>query len=260
LCKKRRIDQWVFRIRHEQKHSISSHFVTLTYAPEYLPKTPRNLGTLKKAELQTFFRRLREYEKQSGNTRIIKYFGAGEYGSETKRPHYHIVLLNVLDAKNIYKAWSKKRQLKGNIDIGTITRDSIAYCIKYIDKFCHIGYAKSDQRERQFQLFSKGIGSKYLTAQQKLYHRNNPLKNFVQSVDGHKIGMPRYYAKSIWDTEELKESRRKILVNHLEEKEKQNRIKYELKYNHCYDQYLNLKIKKEKRNFKLLQINKRNKI
>jgi hypothetical protein len=249
-CKIRRVNQWVFRIKKEQERSISSHFITLTYAPQSLPKTKRGLGTLKKRDIQNFIRRLREFEKAAGNPKIIKYFAAGEYGDEFKRPHYHIVLLNISDLENVKKAWTKKGKSMGIIDVGQLNQKTIAYTIKYIDKKCYIGYSKTDQRERQFQLQSKGLGSNYLTDQQKEYHRNNPLKNYVQLIDGYKVGMPRYYAKHIWNTDQLKEKRLKILVEHLEEREQKIRRKYEsLNRKIDYDTYLNLRISKERCKF-----------
>lgn len=248
-CKIRRVNQWIFRIMQEQKNSTSAYFVTLTYKNKFLPRTQRKLGTLKKSDLQNFIKRLREYEKEDGNPSIIKYFAAGEYGTETKRPHYHAILLNVNNKENIGKSWTKKKQQIGNIDIGTVTQSSIAYTIKYIDKECKIGYARNDQREKTFQLMSKGLGEKYLTEQQIEYHRNNPKKNYVQDHLGNIVGMPRYYAKKIWNTDELAEQRRKIIVPHLEELYEIRKLKFENRYKFSYEEHLNLQKSAEKTKF-----------
>jgi len=249
-CKIRRVNQWVFRIQKEQENSISSKFVTLTYAPKYLPKTSRGLGSLCRNDVQNFIKRLREYEKADGNTKIIKYFLAGEYGDETHRPHYHIILLNVTNNKNLGKAWSKKGKQIGKIDVGTLTQQSIAYTIKYIDKECGIGYHRTDQRERQFQLISKGLGQSYITPQQIIYHRSNPLKNYVQSRLGFKTGMPRYYAKQIWSDEGLAKQRRDKIIPHLEKLEEKRRIQFESKNKGIsYEEYKHLIITKENNKF-----------
>lgn len=62
-----------------------SYFVTLTYSDEKLPPN----GSLLKKDLQLFMKRLRsKYPSQS-----IRYFGVGEYGDQTKRAHYHIIVM-----------------------------------------------------------------------------------------------------------------------------------------------------------------------
>lgn len=244
-CKIRRVNQWIFRIQQEAKNSISAKFITLTYADKYLPRTQRNLGTLRKEDVQNFIKRLREHEKAAGNTEVIKYFAAGEYGDQTKRPHYHILILNIKDNNNIKKAWPK-----GHIDVGELNQNTIAYTIKYIDKDCGIGYHKTDQRQRQFQLISKGLGNNYLTPQQILYHQSNPLRNYVQNIQGLKVGLPRYYAKHIWNTEELAKIRRDILVPYLEQRQIQIEQQYNQKYKNLpYEDYKQLQIIKERTKF-----------
>lgn len=99
-----------------------SAFVTLTYSEENLPAG----GTLVPRHLQLFLKRLR---KNAGFP--IRFFGVGEYGDNTWRPHYHLALygLDKDDEGLIHKSWT------GDItDVGTLTHDSAQYIAGYIPK------------------------------------------------------------------------------------------------------------------------------
>lgn len=93
-------------VRHKRKAmacrianeaSLTPHdncFITLTYDEVHLPQAeycgvPR--GTLRKKHLQDFMKRLRRRLDYHYNIRV-RFFACGEYGSKTKRPHYHLVI------------------------------------------------------------------------------------------------------------------------------------------------------------------------
>lgn len=74
-----------------------NYFITLTYNDLNLPLVDNydeKLGSLEKhsnlvvRHLQLFFKRLRKRGFK------IKYLAAGEYGSKTKRAHYHLILFS----------------------------------------------------------------------------------------------------------------------------------------------------------------------
>ena len=50
MCRIGHAREWSIRILHELKYHDDAIFLTLTYSPEYLPKS----GTLIKADLQSF--------------------------------------------------------------------------------------------------------------------------------------------------------------------------------------------------------------
>lgn len=80
-CRINQRRKWAGRICLEQKSSVSTMFVTLTYDDEHVPEK------LSKEHIQKF---LRSYRKKYGEAR---YYAAGEYGTKgTERPHYHILL------------------------------------------------------------------------------------------------------------------------------------------------------------------------
>ena len=125
-CLSRRTSVWTFRLKTQAKNAITSHFITLTYDTRYVPITKRGFLTLEKRDVQLYFKRLRKLHGPEHTP--IKYYLAGEYGSKTFRPHYHIILFNA-DIELIHKAWDK-----GEVHIGELTEASAAYTAKYINK------------------------------------------------------------------------------------------------------------------------------
>lgn len=127
---------WASRIQLEALSWPASLFVTLTYAPENLPVTADGLATLKPRDLMLFWKRLR---KALGN-KSFRYFGVGEYGSQTWRPHYHAVIfgLSELDCVEVgryvvhpavQKAWSH-----GFTSAGGLNAHRAGYVSQYVTK------------------------------------------------------------------------------------------------------------------------------
>lgn len=84
-CRARHRTDWAVRIFHEASLWDRNCFLTLTYDDEHLPED----GRIRKDDIQHFIKRLR---KQSG--RPIRYYAVGEYGENTRRPHYHAIIFN----------------------------------------------------------------------------------------------------------------------------------------------------------------------
>lgn len=85
-CRLDKSNAWATRIMLESKDHKKNCFITLTYAPEHLP-IRKNHMTLRKKDLQDFIKRLRYHTNKK-----ISYFGCGELGGRTYRPHYHLIL------------------------------------------------------------------------------------------------------------------------------------------------------------------------
>nr|AVQ10273.1 replication protein VP4 [Gokushovirinae environmental samples] len=134
-CRLERSRQWAVRCVHEAKMHERNCVVTLTYNDAHLPDD----GGLVKRHLQLFMKRLR---KEFGNG--IRFYACGEYGENTKRPHYHCILFNFDFADkrfykksktgdNLYTSDTAERVwAKGFCVVGEVTFESCAYIARYI--------------------------------------------------------------------------------------------------------------------------------
>lgn len=204
-CVKRRVSQWSFRLMQQDKESISSHFITLTYDNGHIPRSKKNFKTLKKADLQDYFKRLRRYSELAGNTAKIKYYAVGEYGSRHRRPHYHAIVFNA-GISELVKAWSLDGKTIGQIHFGQVSGASVGYTLKYIHKKAlNIGKPDWDDRKPEFSLMSKGLGKNYVTPKMINWHHSDKLNRmYVNLTDGKKVGMPTYYKNLIYEKNERK--------------------------------------------------------
>lgn len=203
-CKADQALAWSIRAYHESTLYEQNCFITLTYADEHLPADRQ----INKRDVQLFFKRLR---KALGDVRI-RYLACGEYGDQTRRPHYHAILFNVdfRDARSIAinhsmythpvleKAWGK-----GQVVIAPVTMSSICYTCGYVLK-------KLDSPDDSFVLMSRrpGIGKHWMETQ------IDDLKRLGKVViEGREYVIPsRYFA---WAEEELshvKEKQRKYAI------------------------------------------------
>ncbi len=193
-CKLRRVNDWVFRLKQEDKVSLSSSFVTLTYDTKHVPISDNGFMSLDKRDWQLFMKRLRKKCPDS----TLKYYACGEYGTKTQRPHYHAILFNCPDVNLINEAWGL-----GSVHLGTATGDSMAYCLKYINKAARIPMHRRDDRVKEFSTQSKNLGISYLSPAVVKHHRSNPSDIRLQN-NQYKMAMPRYYRYKIWDSQERK--------------------------------------------------------
>jgi len=223
LCKKRRVDEWVFRMLQEDKNSSCSQFVTLTYDTSTVPLSPNGFMTLSKgngrqqkgsknrkdSDTQAFFKRLREIKKGEN----IRYYLAAEYGTQNYRPHYHIILFSdSVTIDDIEKAWKL-----GTVHVGQVSGDSIAYCVKYLDKEKKIPVHKRDDRIPEYSISSKNMGMSYITDDIIEWHTNNLERNYIVKEDGMKIALPRIYKDKIL-TEQQKDEQRMLAQDAQEER------------------------------------------
>lgn len=189
-------------------HEIDSHdssiFVTLTYADEYLPEN----ASLKKRDLQLFMKRLRK----SLGKRKIRYYACGEYGDETQRPHYHLIIFGMSlcddDKLKIIQSWPYTRWEVNQIRkkaFGIAEKESIQYVAKYIHKqlsgeLADEIYIKTG-REIPFKILSLGIGKEYADKNKK---QMNDLGYIT--INGVKQSIPRYYINRLQlDVDKFKE-------------------------------------------------------
>lgn len=127
-CRRVYAQSWALRCYLENQNHRESTIATLTYADEELQARPSwERTSLRKRDLQLCLKRLRK--RLAG--RVIRYFGTGEYGETTHRPHYHVLLfgLGMGDRHHLGGAWSL-----GHTHVLPITPQGISYVAGYAAK------------------------------------------------------------------------------------------------------------------------------
>lgn len=185
-CYKQRSNQWYIRLHYEQLASITSYFITLTYATA--PRSYNYLRTTIKQDLIKYMKRLRKTEP------MLKYYAVSEYGEISQRPHYHAIVFNIKDVNNIAKAWILNGEAIGNIHIGQVEPASIKYVTGYLGKKIGIPFTDYDDREKEFSIMSKGLGIRYVEKTGN-YHKEQ--KEAFTTLNGIKYKLPKYYKEKL---------------------------------------------------------------
>lgn len=201
--------EWALRIMHERRYHSHNYFITLTYAPEHLPR----FSDLNYDDLQKFFYKAR-HEFQEKNF-PFKYFACGEYGDVNLRPHYHFCAFDfkIDDLRPYTKVQGHWYYLsdtlrdcwgKGHVVIGSLDWDSASYVPRYVTKKMHgqtlrymdaydpdTGEVYPYTVERGFQ--SKGLGKDwYLDHEDEVWNQDA-----VLFKGEYQIKPPRYYFKQL---------------------------------------------------------------
>lgn len=207
---------WSHRIQHEAKCWDSSLFVTLTYADDKLPE----FGNLEYSHIQQFMRDLRRryngdksIPETAGSRRPkpIRFFCAGEYGTQTARCHWHLLLFNLrlpdywqagppgIELRSMHELWPH-----GNHRVEGFTPGRAAYIAGYATKkargregrrqyeVVNLKTGELFERRREFCKMSlkPGIGVYYFRR-----HRADFERGYMVREGGIKARLPRLYAE-----------------------------------------------------------------
>lgn len=251
-CLKKRKQQWSYRLTEQMRDSFSAYFVTLTYDEENVPWSNYQmtanerdhkmfLKELKKWESPKYLKKYRDdismeelnrkkqgiktteiYLQEDGNIgqrrKKLEYYGVIEYGDITRRPHYHYILYNVVDIRNIEKAWQK-----GRIQVDECNVNTIDYVLKYMLK--EPGEKVYEERCPEKSFVSKGMGRFALNGE-LVRHIKTPQGNMVVNTRGHKVALPRYYRKKYLTDDEAK-AKNLYIASSIEQKQKDEEEKAE---------------------------------
>lgn len=182
------------RALHETQTREDSIFLTLTYNDESIPSS----GELNYPDFQLFMRKLRKKAKSEQQINSVSYMVTGEYGEETKRPHWHAIIFGYrpLDAKHQYsngrgdyvfgseslsKLWGH-----GFISFGAVTLESASYVARYGAKA--LGHKDHKYKPKHVTSCRPGLGLNWIKK-----HWKHTFENGFVVVDGKKFGIPRYY-------------------------------------------------------------------
>jgi len=209
-CRLSKSSAWACRLMHETKSHASSVFLTLTYDDFHLPKN----GSLIKSDLRTFFKDLRGRLDYYGLGKI-KFFGVGEYGEISKRPHYHAVIFGgSLDRSvNDYCRLEEEKSRSGGLQwshdlisevwsrglhrLSEVTFESAAYVARYSLKKVTGASAVDFYGELQpeFQSSSNGLGKDWIERWQADVFPANQVVLTTGTRDVRKLPPPDYYLR-----------------------------------------------------------------
>lgn len=210
-CRTDQARDWALRMVHEADMMQGfAWFLTLTYNDESLPEH----GSLYPEDFRAFVRRMRRATGKG-----LKYYGCGEYGETTLRPHYHAVLFGpgfldrvfhttrnnspVWTSESVAAAWvdSRGRSL-GLHELTSLNYQGAAYVAGYVRKKAR-EYYDPNQYVRvnpltgelvdvhaEFARMSRrpGIGRSWI----RQYWRDVYPKDYV-AMNGFEFKPPRYY-------------------------------------------------------------------
>lgn len=207
-CILRRAAHWAFRLECEELRSRTSAFITYTYDNDNVPRSANGFLNLSTTDFQSYMKRQRKaiadnYGKDYWRKHSIKYYMAGEYGSQTERPHYHAIMFNLPEYylrndHRITEIWKK-----GRVQVDEVSPASIRYVTGYLHKQLYwANKGQNDDRQREFSRMSKGIGENYLT-DARIKSMKSKLNPYLSLEDGIKMSMPRYYKNKVFNEEEL---------------------------------------------------------
>ncbi|AZL82934.1 replication initiator protein [Apis mellifera associated microvirus 35] len=191
FCFSNKRSSWMFRIHHEMRTQLhKGYFLTLTYDEKHVKRTAEGRLSLRFRDVQLWLKVLRKRKY------YVKYIIVGEYGSETKRPHYHALIWTDCAPEMLEKLW-----FRGRIHFGKLTMASAMYTLKYI-----IQPKQKDENgvERTRAQFSKGLGLAYLDTAAYNYHTfDYDSPEMFSIIDGKKVALPRYYRQKIFTKYQL---------------------------------------------------------
>lgn len=232
---------WANRCMLELQYHKSAWFVTLTYDDVHLPHgmyvdDDGNLcqsDSLYARDLQLFLKKLRRRCEPA----TLRFYGCGEYGSQSARPHYHVIIyglelhdLQLYKRQNGYQYYTSEflsdvwrdddgdGEPRGFVVVGEVSWETCAYVARYVTK--KLGgqlkevYDKYDI-EPEFCRMSRrpGIAAQYYEEHKDYIYEFDQIN--IKTAHGGKSFKPPRYFDTKFDLEypeqfaEIKERRRK---------------------------------------------------
>ena len=222
-CLKKNALEWATRIQCETKVHEECYFVTYTYDDEHLPNPP----ILDTEIISIINKRLKSKLKWNNKNSEFRFYGCGEYGSQTARPHYHVIYFSLpLDDLRFHSVTENGDILYtseflqsvwpyGFVWIGSVTVASAAYVAHYCDKKKVL-----TSREKK-ALLEKGIVPEFARMSRNPGIGSNATEEMFEKIKneisvtlshGQTVSVPKYYLnryKKTLSEIELEEFRKK---------------------------------------------------
>lgn len=188
-CLINRRESWIARLIEEHKIKPAL-FITLTYSDENLTFASTN-PTVVKRDVQLFFKRFRKSFKET-----FKYYLVAEYGTKTRRPHYHFIIFSDFFSADVADTILNAWQL-GNITCEPLNMARLVYTTKY-----HVNRGSYPSgTSPPFTLMSKGLGIDYVEKMRSFH--NGKVENLYYPMYNYKKPLPRYYKSKLYSKKEL---------------------------------------------------------
>ena len=229
-CRIRQREDWTTRIELEAQDYPKEEvwFITLTYDDDHVPgmivktgeimrkvqytwkpgeKRPSSVQILLYEDIQKFLKRLRKAYRGK-----LRYFVAGEYGEQTARPHYHMILYGwkPTDLENLYKIhhngyytskWLTDLWGMGQIQIAQAVPETYRYVAGYVtkkmyeidDKKANAYYELGQTKPFACMSLKPGLGDHYYQEHKAEIWR----QGYIQCTNGKQAQIPRYYEKQM---------------------------------------------------------------
>lgn len=196
-CRLKNARDKAIRCYHEAQLHENNIFLTLTYSDENLVS-----DKLDRRDIQLFIKKLREKHNRNNDEKITVMY-TGEYGEETKRPHWHLIIFNyrptdaqkklttergdtLYVSREIDELWNK-----GMHDFGEVTLDSANYVARYAAKKLVHGNDQDHDYHPIHQTPRNGMGKGWIEKYWKYTFQNG----YIVLPNGQTTAIPRYYVE-----------------------------------------------------------------
>lgn len=201
-CKMHKANDWATRLMAESITTPPTHFLTLTYDEQHIPKNTHGKNTFDSQHLKRINRELSRVHKG------YRYYGIAEHGTTGERPHYHLLTFGPSSAtidQVLNKYWPY-----GFYTIGELLGARIMYVALF-----HV--LKSHKYKDEFVVMSRrpGIGA-YLLEDEQFLKAVFRTGTGEISLMGERRLLPRYLLDRHGDDdlkERIKEHRRKFVFD-----------------------------------------------
>jgi hypothetical protein len=211
-CLQSRSRDWFFRLKFEFQNSPYSYFSTLTYDDSEVVLASFDDGdipVLYKPHLFQFLKNFRSRltRKHEDDVFFFRYFAVGEYGSNTVRPHYHVLIFcsHPIIHEEVLKCWGK-----GHVHHDSVQHaGALLYCCMDVGNSLPSEVASTFDSlglQKPFRVMSRnpGIGASYFQDKELVDWHKASITRTTSRVDGSLYRLPRYLKEKIYGEDELR--------------------------------------------------------
>ena len=175
-----------------RKRKSESHRAYSTRVRKYQEHLQRSEEMFCKKDIERFVQSVRDELRATRQRVNLKYFCVSEYGSQTWRPHLHMIVWGMGDIP-AHEHWPH-----GHVDQKPCKLHHIQYVVDYLNKEQWPEIMKDNPHftgKQEFRTMSQGIGKEYLDRMSAYDKRTFLERGELTVVNNHGIkhGLPRYY-------------------------------------------------------------------